>query len=58
MRELRTTNILLLIIVIPLVVYLLQILSFIFVPLVFAMFITLLFLPVMRWLHKYKVPKF
>lgn len=57
MRELRTTNILLLIIVIPLVVYLLQILSFIFVPLVFAMFITLLFLPVMRWLHKYKVPR-
>jgi AI-2 transport protein TqsA len=57
MRELRTTNILLLIIVIPLVVYLLKILSFIFIPLVFAMFITLLFLPVMRWLHKYRVPK-
>ena len=57
MKELKTTNTLLLIIVIPLVIYLLKILSFIFVPLVFSMFITLLFLPMMRWLHKYKVPK-
>jgi AI-2 transport protein TqsA len=54
----RTTNILLLIIVIPLVFYLLKILSFIFIPLVFSMFIALLFLPLMRWLGKRKVPKF
>ncbi|MCF6295939.1 MAG: AI-2E family transporter [Flavobacteriaceae bacterium] len=53
----RTTNILLLIIVIPLVFYLLKILSFIFIPLVFSMFIALLFLPLMRWLGKRKVPK-
>jgi AI-2 transport protein TqsA len=57
MRETRTTNILLLIIVVPLVLYLLKLLSFIFVPLVFSMFITLLFLPMMRWLHKNHVPK-
>ena len=57
LNERRTTNILLLIIVIPIVFYLLKILSFIFIPLVFAMFIALLFLPVMRWLGKRRVPK-
>ncbi|NOR86202.1 MAG: AI-2E family transporter [Bacteroidales bacterium] len=57
MNERKTTNILLLIIVIPLVFYLLKILSFIFVPLVLAMFISLLFLPLMRWLNKKKIPK-
>lgn len=58
MKETRTTNTLLLIIVIPLVFYLLKTLSFIFIPLIFAMFIALLFLPLMRWLNKRKVPKY
>ena len=58
LNQRRTTNILLLIIVIPLVFYLIKILSFIFIPLVFSMFIALLFLPLMRWLSKKKVPKF
>ena len=53
----RTTNILLLIIVVPLVFYLLKILSFIFIPLIFSMFIALLFLPLMRWLGRRNVPK-
>jgi len=57
MRDLKTTNTLLLIIVIPLVFYLLKILSFILIPLVFSMFIALLFLPLMRWLNKKHVPK-
>ncbi len=57
MKETRTTNILLLIIVIPVFFYLLKILSFIFIPLVLAMFIALLFLPIMRWLTKMKIPK-
>lgn len=57
MKDLKTTNFLLLIIVIPLVFYLLKILSFIFIPLILAMFIALLFLPLMRWLKKMKVPK-
>ncbi|MEZ4969743.1 MAG: AI-2E family transporter [Flavobacteriaceae bacterium] len=57
MNELRTTNKLLLIIVIPLVFYLLKLLSFIFIPLIFSMFIALLFLPIMRWLDKKKVSK-
>ncbi len=56
MNERRTTNILLLIIVIPLIFYLLKTLSFIFIPLILSMFIALLFLPLMRWLGKRKVP--
>jgi len=58
MGELKTTNLLLLIIVVPLVFYLLHILSFIFIPLTFAMFIALLFLPMMRYLSKKNIPKF
>lgn len=47
-----------LIIVIPLVFYILKILSFIFIPLILSMFIALMFLPFMRWMQKYGVPKF
>ena len=57
MDKLKTTNTLLLLIVIPLVFYVLKILSFIFIPLVLSMFLALLFLPLMRWLTKIKVPK-
>jgi len=57
MNERKTTNILLLIITLPIVFYILKTLSFIFVPLIFSMFIALLFLPLMRWLKKKKVPK-
>lgn len=57
MDQRRTTNILLLVIVIPLVFYLLKTLAFIFIPLIFSMFIALLFLPLMRWLSKKNVPK-
>ena len=57
MKDTKTTNILLLIIVIPLIFYLLKVLSFIFIPLILSMFIALLFLPLMRWLNKRKVPK-
>lgn len=52
MDKLRTTNGLLLILAIPVIFYLLKTLSFIFIPLVFSMFIALLFLPLMRWLKK------
>ncbi len=57
MNKRRTTNLLLLILVIPLVFYLLKTLAFIFIPLVMSMFIALLFLPLMRWLKKRGVPK-
>ncbi len=43
--------------VIPFIFYLLKVLAFIFVPLVLAMFIALLFLPVMRWFARKKLPK-
>ena len=57
MKKIKLTNTLLLIIVIPLIFYLLKVLSFIFIPLVLSMFIALLFLPLMRWLKKKNVPK-
>ncbi len=57
MNNIGTTNRLLLIIVVPLIFYLLKVLSFIFVPLLFSMFIALLFLPLMRWIDKKPVPK-
>ncbi|WCO02791.1 AI-2E family transporter [Psychroserpens ponticola] len=53
----RTTNTLLLFIVIPLVFYLLKLLSFIFIPLFSSMFIALLFLPLMRGLGRRNVPR-
>jgi len=58
MKDIKTTNTLLLIIVIPIVFYILKILSFIFIPLILSMFIALMFLPLMRWLKKHRVPKF
>lgn len=51
-NQLATTNKLLLILVIPVVFYVLKILSFIFIPLVAALFIALLFMPLMRWSYK------
>ena len=53
----QTTNTLLLFIVIPLVFYLLKLLSFIFIPLISSMFIALLFLPLMRGLSRRNVPR-
>ncbi|RLJ64222.1 putative PurR-regulated permease PerM [Lacinutrix venerupis] len=57
MDKIRTTNYLLLIIVIPIIFYLLKILSFIFIPLIFSMFIALLFLPLMRFLKRRGIHK-
>ncbi len=58
MNTINTTNKLLLVIVIPLIFYILDLLSFIFVPFMFAVFIALLFTPLMRWLKKRNAPKF
>ncbi len=57
MDERRTTNILLLIIALPVFFYVLKLMSFIFIPLSFSMFIALLFWPLVRWLKKKKTPK-
>lgn len=57
METRKTTNTLLLILVIPVVFYLLKVLDFIFIPLTAAMFITLLFLPLMRWFKRKNIHK-
>lgn len=40
------------------VFYVIKLLSFIFIPLVFSMFLALLFWPLVRWLRKKNTPKF
>jgi len=55
MSERKTTNILLLIIALPILFWVLKILSFIFIPLIFSMFIALMFLPLMRKLKKKRI---
>ncbi|MFT6626512.1 MAG: AI-2 transport protein TqsA [Flavobacteriales bacterium] len=57
LNNLNRTNNLLSIMVVVLVFYLLKILSFIFIPLTFGMFMALLFLPIMRWLRTKGLPK-
>ncbi|MCC5930210.1 MAG: AI-2E family transporter [Cyclobacteriaceae bacterium] len=57
MNEITTTNKLLMIIVIPILFYILDVLSFIFIPFMFAIFIGMLYSPLMRWLKKKNFPK-
>ena len=57
LNEISTTNRLLLIIVIPLIFYILKVLYFIFAPLMFAFFISLLFIPLLRRMSKKGMPK-
>lgn len=57
-KELLAIRKLLLIIVVPLVMYLLSVLSMIFIPLAFGLFAALLFSPLMRWLKRKGVPNF
>jgi predicted PurR-regulated permease PerM len=56
-KELKSIKTLLVVLVVILVFYVLKLLSFIFIPLVFALFIAVLFLPLMRWLNKKNIPK-
>lgn len=57
MDSIKTTNKLLLVLIVPFVFYLLKTLDFIFVPLVASMFIALVFLPLVRWLNSKGSPK-
>lgn len=57
MNDLRLTNLLLLIIAIPILLFGIKMLDFIFVPLIFAMFITLLFIPGLRRLKRIGIHK-
>jgi len=58
MNNIATTNKLLLFIVIPLVLYILHLLSFIFIPLFGALLIAMLCMPLLRKLTKRNVPKY
>lgn len=55
--SLKTTNRLLLVLAIPLVFYVLKVLSFIFIPLILALFLALLFMPMMRAMARRNFPK-
>jgi predicted PurR-regulated permease PerM len=55
-KELKNIRLLLTIIVVPVIFYLLKLLSFIFIPLFFGLFFALLFLPLLRWLKKKNIP--
>lgn len=57
LHELKAIKRILTIMVIPIIFYALKLLSFIFIPLFFALFFGLLFSPVLRWLTRKKVPK-
>ncbi len=57
MDHMKSIRSLLVVIVVFLIFYILKLLSFIFIPLVLALFIAVLFLPLMRWLNRYKIPK-
>lgn len=54
--ELLAIRKLLLIIVVPLIMYLLSVLSIIFIPLVFGLFAALVFSPLMRWFRRKNIP--
>ena len=56
-NQLALTNKLLIILVVPVVFYILKLLSFIFIPLVSAFIIALLFMPIIRWSYKKNIPK-
>ena len=55
-KDIKAIRKLLLIIVVPLILYLLKVLSIIFIPLVFALFGALLFMPLMRWFQRKGLP--
>lgn len=56
MKDLKNIKTLLIILVVITLFYVLKVLSFIFIPLAFALFFALLFLPLMRWFNEKKVP--
>ena len=57
-KELKAIKKILLIFTVPFILYLLNILSIIFIPLVFALFGALLFMPLMRWFQRKNIPNF
>jgi len=55
--DLKSIKLLLVVIAMPIVFYILKVLSFIFIPLLFSMLIALFFMPLMRKMNKLKVHK-
>ena len=55
-KDIRTIKNLLLVLVIIVLAYLLKLLSFLFIPLTLALFITLLIMPLLQWFENKKVP--
>ncbi len=55
-KDIRAIRKLLIIMIVTLVLYLLKVLSIIFVPLVFALFGALVFMPLLRWFQRRKIP--
>jgi predicted PurR-regulated permease PerM len=56
--SIRTTNKILTIFLVVVALYVLKVLSFIFVPFMFAVFIALVFMPLMRWFYKRSWPRY
>lgn len=56
--DIKAIRKLLLILIVPFILYLLNVLSIIFIPLVFALFAALLFMPLIRWFQRKKIPNF
>jgi AI-2 transport protein TqsA len=54
--ELKKIRTILVLMSVPVALYLLHVLQIIFIPLAFALFGALLFMPLMRWLNKRRVP--
>ena len=57
MNDIKTIKKLLLLLVLPLIFYILHLLKFIFIPLIGAILLALLFMPLMRWMQKRSIPK-
>lgn len=57
-KDINAIRKLLLVFAVPFVLYLLSVLSIIFIPLVFALFGALLFMPLMRWFQRKNIPNF
>jgi predicted PurR-regulated permease PerM len=56
-NQIRTTNKILFILLVVVALYVLKVLTFIFAPLMFAVFIALVFTPLMRWFYKRNWPR-
>lgn len=57
-EDIKAIRKLLLIIIVPFILYLLNVLQMIFIPLAFGLFGALLFMPIMRWFQRRKIPNF